>query len=240
MKINELKDSIVKVCPLCAGTGYVGDSACTCLLKFRASQAMLVGGYNARFVEYVSDDNYSYPEIVYGVEYLDWFVEHLVMVDRKGLGLYIHSRERGRGKTTLAHYLIYKVAYYFNQTNNYSSDRKFSFGSVTDLLENKDRPYSKYLVIDDLGNEDKSATWKREIAQAELQRTLQYRRANNLVTLITSNYTPEDLCSLYSGYLDSLLEYVPGSRINGELLREVEVGGGEDLRVANPNSGWDI
>lgn len=240
MKIAELKASIIGGCPYCAGTGYRIQEACTCLLRFRAAQAMLVGGFSSRFVDYVSGESYTYPEVAYGLEYLDWFIQNLETVDSKGLGLYIHSRERGRGKTTLAHYMIYQSAYYFNRTDKYSSDRKYSFGSVADLLEHKDRPYSKYLVVDDLGNEDKSAIWKRETAQAELQRILQKRRANNQITIITSNYNPEDLCSLYGGYLDSLLEFVPGSRINGELFREVEVGGGEDLRLSNPNSGWGL
>lgn len=241
MNVAEIKKKIVSTCPYCGGTGYCNNEVCTCMLVFRAYQCLLGGSFNLRLLDFVSSGEYEYPEFVFGGEYVLWYLNNFATVDSGGLSLFIYSRERGRGKTTLAHFLMYQYAYFFNKTENYSRRRKFGFTTVEDLLEkNKEYAEYKYLVLDDLGQEDLSSDWKRERKKNELQKLFQKRRANNLCTIITSNYTPIDLGNLYSGSLESLLEIRPDGNIGGELFRSLELGGGEDLRLLGGNSSWPI
>jgi len=121
---------------------------------------------------------------------------------------------------------------------------------------------STVYVLDDVGNEKRATKQYKEAVAPALQELLQYRRNEQLPTIFTSNYAPEALGSLYEGRIDSLLEIGVDGVIHGEALgslyegridslleigvdgvihgdrfRQIEVGGGEDLRTMG--SAWD-
>ena len=62
---------------------------------------------------------YTLPMVESGDECISYFLNNVEQVEKDGLGLFIYSRERGRGKTTLAHYLVYNAVKYLSATTNY-------------------------------------------------------------------------------------------------------------------------
>ena len=241
-----LKKEIIGPCKPCKGTGFDEDGhPCGCMLKFRAFNRMITNGFSRKSLDLVSSPSYDFPVIDQGEEFVNLFYKSPEIVEDKGLSLFIHSKEKGRGKTTLAHSLVYNAAYYYSETSVYKSARTYQFLHIEDLiaLAKKDKfdfCKSTWLVIDDLGNEDKAASWKQAIVISALQRLLHYRRDHSLSTILTSNYAPSSLSLLYKGDLDSLMEIGYDGHIKGILFREIEVGGGEDFRIAEDLTQWPI
>ena len=238
----KLKEEIIGACLKCGRTGYVGQEICECMLKFRAYNRLVNHGFKQSLLDIVSDPTYAGPLYENGKFFVDYFLANLDEVESKGLSLYIFSRERGRGKTTLAHALCYQLALSFAHTAKYRRESSLSFGfeRSNELLRsfNTDPLYhSTYYVLDDLGNEDRSG-WRKELGTSVLQEVLPYRRENKLSTIITSNYAPNDLSNFYSGMLDSLLEIGPDGTMGGLMYRQVELGGGTDLRMEG--SVWPV
>jgi len=237
----DLKTEILASCGKCGHTGVVNNELCDCIFRFRALNRMVDTGFNLSTLRLVSG-KYRIPEIVSGGEYLDYYQSNQEDVESKGLSLYIFSREKGRGKTTLAHRLIYQTARYFAITSRYRRSRNYGFERSDRFLADRDAELwkSTFYVLDDLGAEDGSASWTRKKAVASFQELFHYRRDNKLSTIITSNYHPSDLSSLYDGVLDSLLEIAPDGKIGGVVFRQVEIGGGEDLRLSEEASEWPL
>ena len=239
-----LKNEIVNSCSLCKGSGWLDGEACSCLLKFRIYNRLLSAGFSRSLVDYCNQENYEIPQIDLGEEFVNFFLEKPFYAEEKGLGLYVYSQERGRGKTTLTHKIMYEALKYFVSIDSYSTYRTYAFQHVEDLLKSFQKEDSECLwkstwyVLDDLGNEDRTTEWRKGLFLGKLQSLLHYRRDKRLPTLITSNYRPADLSILYGGELDSLLEIKPGGVLGGTLYRSVEVGGGEDLRLLEENSLW--
>lgn len=240
-----LKEEIVDSCSICKGQGWLDGEACQCLLKFRVYNRMLNSGFSRYSVEFVSNESYQLPIIEQGEEFVKFFLKNSKLVEDRGLSLFLYSQDRGRGKTTLAHKLIYEIVGKFVDKDAYRSQRKYAFQHVEDLLQSfrdgKDMSWmSTWFVLDDLGNEDRNTEWKRSLFLSSFQRVLHYRRDKRLPTILTSNYRPEDLSNIYQGELDSLLEIHPDGNLGGELYRGVKVGGPEDLRLVNQTSSWPV
>jgi hypothetical protein len=239
-----LKEDILSSCTVCGGIGRIDDfTFCECFLKFRVYNRLVGFGFSKGTLDLVSSDSYKIPVIEKGEKSIKSYLDNVDLVENNGLSLYIHSRERGRGKTTLAHYIIYGCAKVFSDISLYKSCRNYCFIHVEDFINKiregeEDFWKSTWFVLDDLGNEDKSAEWKRTFLRSSLQRVLHYRRDNSLPTIITSNYDPSSLSYLYSGELDSLLEIKPDNSIGGLVFREIEVGGGEDFRTIDCLTKW--
>jgi hypothetical protein len=239
-----LKDDIVGSCKICQGSGWVDGEACQCLLKFRTYNRLLNSGFSRSLIEYLDRPEYSIPQIDSGEEFIKFYLDNLELVETKGMSLFVYSQERGRGKTTLAHKVVFEAARIFVQKERYSSKRNYVFHHVKDLeksfKEKREDWKATWYVLDDLGNEDRLTDWERGHFLSSLQQLLHYRRDKRLPTLITSNYRPSDLSGIYLGELDSLLEIHPSGNLGGALYRSIEVGGGEDLRLINENSVWPI
>ncbi len=235
-----LRDEIVGACTICGRTGYVGSTICECLLKFRAYNRLVGNGFKHSLLNLVAASAYRQPFYESGQSFVQYYLDNIGEVEGKGLSLYIDSRERGRGKTTLAHFLMYNVAHKFSSTENYRRESSLSFGfeHAGALVKNveDDKRFSTFYVLDDLGAEERTG-YKRDVGLAVLQEILHYRRDNRLSTIITSNYNPKDLSGLYSGVLDSLLEISAAGDIQGSLFRRVELGGDTDLRLSE-DSEW--
>jgi len=237
----DLKTELLSECDRCGHTGVIGTELCECSYRFRALNRMVYTGFNLKTSKLVSGD-YHIPEIESGEEYLDYYLDNPEAVEKSGLGLYLYSREKGRGKTTLAHRLVFQVARYFAHTSRYKRDRNYAFERTDRFLADKDSGLwkSSFYVLDDLGAEDGSASWTRKKALSAFQELLHFRRDNQLPTIITSNYEPSDLSRLYDGVLDSLLEISPDGYLGGVMFRQVEIGGGEDFRLSKEESAWPL
>ena len=239
-----LKAEIVESCEVCKGSGWLDGEACQCLLKFRVYNRMLNSGFSRHMVSMVDSKDYQLPFIEQGQEFLDFFLNNPLYVEYKGLGLFIYSQDKGRGKTTLAHKLIFKSLGEFVGKDVYTTERTYGFQHVEELLKDfrdgkSDTWMSTWYVLDDLGNEDRYTEWKRNLFLTSFQKVLHYRRDKRLPTIITSNYRPEELSAIYQGELDSLLEIHSDGRMGGVLYRAVQVGGSEDLRLQT-ESAWPV
>ena len=236
-----LKDEIVGICEKCGKTGYVGSEICECLLKFRAYNRLLDKGFHKRLLDKASDPNFKFPVFESGRGFVEYYLSDFAKVEQEGFMLYISSRERGRGKTTLAHYIMWKAAHLYSRTENYRREDSLSFGferAKKVLGDEKGPEHTTFYVLDDLGSETRTPAWKKELVISDLQELLHYRRDKHLPTVITSNYHPSDLSNIYEGVLDSLLEIRPDGTIGGRLIRQVELGGDEDYRLLEEDSEW--
>jgi hypothetical protein len=212
------------------------------MLKFRSYNRLIGNGFSKKLLDIVSSEHYQLPVFESGNDYVQYYITHPEEVESGGFILYIFSTERGKGKTTLAHYLMWRTAMRFSSTENYRRERSLSFGfnRSREILGNEGAPpLPTFQVLDDLGSEPRIPLWKKELVISDLQELLHYRRDKHLPTVITSNYHPSNLSNLYDGVVDSLLEIRPDGLIGGSLARQVELGGGEDLRLLD-TSGWPV
>jgi DNA replication protein DnaC len=207
---------------------------------------LLSGNFNLNILKFVDSLSYNLPFIEEGKNYLEYFINNALKVDKSGNSLFIYSKDRGRGKTTLTHYILFNTIRNFVNPGNYRSSRNYKFQHIEDFFEeNNKKDYVDYaykatwFVLDDLGNEDKSSPWRREAMLSYLQRMLHYRRNNRLPTIITSNYDPEGISMLYERELDSLLEIKSDYTLGGLLFRSIKVGGPEDLRLIDVEDVWE-
>jgi hypothetical protein len=248
---SALHTQIVGSCLICQGGGKLRNAVgemllCNCLVKFRAYNRLLGSGFCDEILDFVSSDDYTFPKFESGEEFINYFVNSPAEILAKGLSLFIFSSEKGRGKTTLAHYLTYSLAKYFQRTENYARDRSYGFETAQNLQLNFDAGngqlwQSTIYVLDDLGAEAAESSWKKEAFLATLQQVMHYRRDNKLPTIITTNYPPKFIAEKYQHTLDSLLEIRPdGSIGRGKVFRAVEVGGAEDLRLMDDRTDWPI
>jgi hypothetical protein len=236
----------VSNCPVCEGSGYRGSEICNCLLKHRAEIWLASGKFSRSVLDFVSCKEYTLPIIDSGGEVLKFYIQNPELVLDEGLSLNLFSRDAGRGKTTLAYYICWNLALHFLRTENYRTGLSFAFQNVNSLISSElsytsdEFPAWKasVYVLDDLGNEERASKQKKEAVAPILQKVFHYRQDNSLPTIITTNYTPSDLGSLYYNRLDSLLELDVGGEIRGNIFRQIEVGGGEDLRMAPIRSAW--
>lgn len=242
---SPLKAKIQGGCSVCSGSGFVGDELCECAIRFRVYNRMTHAGFHEPTLDLVSSTDYKWPLIEQGLSELTYFVNNPFEVLSKGLGLYLFSKENGRGKTTLAHYLMYVLLWNFSKTENYNPSRTYAFENMHEMCEKERKGWesetwkSTILVVDDIGTESRSAQWKKDIALSMMHRIMHFRQDNRLPTIFTSNYTPRSLSSFYEGVLDSVLEIRPDGVISGRSFRQVEVGGGEDYRLQpGDQGGW--
>ncbi len=247
--MNPLRDKIVGGCITCGGDGFDGQDLCNCSIKFRVYNRLIAGGFNERIIDFISSPAYALPMMESGYAAVEYFMRNPFVVMEKGLSLFLHSKENGRGKTTLAHYLAYVWAWPFAHTEHYRRDRTYAFLDMHTLVEKAGERFVKFgeekidawkatfLVIDDLGSENRQG-WRKEEVTALLHRILHFRRDAKLPTLITTNFTPDTLSGFYSGMVDSVLELRPDGLVGGKLFRQVEMGGGEDFRLIPETSEW--
>lgn len=126
------------------------------------------------------------------------FLQNFKKWDDNGLGLYIHSKTKGSGKSFLASCLCnelmeqYAIRTRFvnatalidiSQSGNRDSLNEFEKDPITLLCK------CKLLVIDDIGQKRTAEDWMNEI----LFRIIDYRMNHGLVTIMTSNIKPEEL-----------------------------------------------
>ena len=240
---SPLKAKIQGSCPVCLGSGYVNDDLCACAIKFRAFNRLTRGGFNEPLLDLVSGADYQLPIVEFGLPQLQYFMTNPFEVLSKGLGLYIFSKENGRGKTTLAHYLAYVLLWNFSKTENYDPHRTYAFENMHEMCEKERKGWddetwrSTLLVIDDIGTESRSAAWKKDLVISMLHRILHYRLDHCLPTIFTSNYAPASLSTCYEGVLDSIMEIRPDGIIAGRVFRQIELGGGEDFRLQPAEKG---
>lgn len=164
--------------------------------KFRSARSMIPFEHldkKAKDFEWTlyGDSN---PEAENGRKMANAFVLNFQKFRQAGKGLYIHSNTKGTGKTYLSYCLAneviarYDVNVKFTSVLEYLDLTKKGYSSMADKEEKDGIIKATVLILDDIGVEV-----SREWVNTTLYQLINYRYANKLVTIITSNYPVEQL-----------------------------------------------
>lgn len=122
------------------------------------------------------------------------FVLNFQKFRRAGKGIYLHSSTKGTGKTYLSYCLAnevmerYDVNVKFTSVLEYLDLTKKGYSSAADKEEKDGIVRATVLILDDIGVEV-----SKEWVNTMLYQLINYRYANKLITIITSNYSIEQL-----------------------------------------------
>lgn len=122
------------------------------------------------------------------------FVLNFQKFRRAGKGIYLHSSTKGTGKTYLSYCLAnevmerYDVNVKFTSVLEYLDLTKKGYSSAADKEEKDGIVRATVLILDDIGVEV-----SKEWVNTTLYQLINYRYANKLITIITSNYSIEQL-----------------------------------------------
>ena len=149
---------------------------------------------------YADCDIYKFDWDCYGIDVQDIkrvafaFFNQFEKWQEDGMGLYLWSKTPGSGKTYLSACLSKSVMMRTQKVIKYITPIAY-MDKVSEGYKFRDMPdpsktyrECSLLVLDDIGAQMKS-DWHSQ----ELFRLIDYRSSNNLVTIMTSNYPPEQL-----------------------------------------------
>ena len=197
--------------------GQVVDVECNCVAQWKMHRWLLNAGIGLRYQRYTWTDAVGVDGGVVG-EIVN-YASHAEANISSGTGLTLWSQDKGTGKTLLATLLLKDLLAsgadgYFTQFNEmldafsagWRSEEERSW--FTRRVRN-----AGVLVVDDMGREYKG---RAEVAEAMFDTVIRARVAASRPTIITTNYTPEQMLSGYGHNILSLLSesnievHVPG------------------------------
>lgn len=190
-------------------TGDVVEVACDCLAQWKMHRWMLNAGIGLRYQRMTWSDAAGVSNTVLG-QVMDYLANDAANV-ASGTGMTLWSPDKGTGKTMLAT-LVFKALLaqghdgYFTQFNemlDFFSDG-WRDADERSWFTKKVRN-TGVLVVDDMGREYKG---RAEIAEAMFDSVIRARVAAARPTIITTNYTPEQMLQGYGGNILSLLSEV--------------------------------
>ena len=160
---------------------------------FRRKQSMMPFLYIDKGMNNFNWDIYG-ENVGFQRKVVDSFIEQFRKYQSKGKGLYICSRVKGSGKTLLACCIANEIIKIV--------DTCVKFISVPELLDMTKKSFSDFkreedmrtiknatlLVLDDIG-----AQTKKEWAEEEIFKLIDYRYSNKKVTVFTSNIPKDEL-----------------------------------------------
>lgn len=134
------------------------------------------------------------PDAEKGRKLANAFVLNFQKFRRAGKGIYLHSSTKGTGKTYLSYCLAnevmarYDVNVKFTSVLEYLDLTKKGYSSAADKEEKDGIMRATVLILDDIGVEV-----SKEWVNTTLYQLINYRYANKLITIFTSNYPLEQL-----------------------------------------------
>ncbi len=134
------------------------------------------------------------PDAGKGRKMANAFVLNFQKFRQAGKGLYLHSNTKGTGKTYLSYCLAnevmvrYDVNVKFTSVLEYLDLTKKGYSSAADKEEKDGIMRATVLILDDIGVEV-----SKEWVNTTLYQLINYRYANKLITIFTSNYPLEQL-----------------------------------------------
>lgn len=160
---------------------------------FRRKQSMMPFHYLDKGMNNFNWDIYG-ENVGFQRKVVDSFIDQFRKYQSKGKGLYICSRVKGSGKTFLACCIANEIIKIV--------DTCVKFISVPELLDMTKKSFSDFkreedmrtiknatlLVLDDIG-----AQTKKEWAEEEIFKLIDYRYSNKKVTVFTSNIPKDEL-----------------------------------------------
>lgn len=189
--------------------GQVTESECNCIEQWRMHCSMLNSGIGLRYQRVSWTDAVGVAPGVMD-EVFQYFDQAEANIST-GTGLTLWSENKGTGKTLMAALLLKGLLSrgydgYFTQFNE-------MLDAHTDGWRDKDERawFTKtirnagVLVVDDMGREYKG---RSEVVEAMFDSVIRARVAASRPTIITTNYTPDQMLQGYGGNILSLLSEV--------------------------------
>jgi DNA replication protein DnaC len=189
-------------------TGVDGDTyICNCRDQYKLWLYLSYAGLGYRYMQYRWADLETRPPEIQNVlsDYIANFPEY---ADR-GLGLVLHSPNTGTGKTLIAS-LLFKTLLELGNEGFFTT-----FADMLDMFtagwkNQEDQRWfdqqvrqAGVLVIDDIGRE---AAYRRAVADDLLDSVIRSRAYHGRPTIITTNFSLDQLRERYSHNIVSLLE----------------------------------
>lgn len=190
-------------------SGEIVDVTCDCVSQWKMHRWLLNSGVELRYQRLTWTDAVGVAAAVQ--EQVIGYVTQAEANVSTGTGMTLWSVDKGTGKTLLATLMLKGLlgdghdGYFtqFNEMLNFFSDG-WRDADERAWFTRKVRN-AGVLVVDDMGREYKG---RAEIAEAMFDTVIRARVAASRPTIITTNYTPEQMLSGYGGNILSLLSEV--------------------------------
>ena len=140
------------------------------------------------------DNNNKVIDLSGQKKFIDSFIEHFDEWERRGLGLYIHSRVRGTGKTYLASCICNTLMKKHQVVTKFVSVSDLINLARKELRTGEKDPIEvmcecRLLVLDDIGQKTTGEDWMNDL----LFKIIEARYQHKKVTLFTSNIKNSEL-----------------------------------------------
>lgn len=233
-EIKRWQNRIIKSCTICNGEGIIQlsnsgkASMCKCQEESIRNAHLVASGIPRKYL----DSSWNWDGLQNNKEAINkakYYSENFIQNYFKGKGLYIYGQQ-GRGKSLLESLIARDVSSKINPDRNktfrvgfviFEELVQYSHQSRSDLkaksIYNAIVSSTDLLIIDNIGSETGSKEYNTKLLEFVLR-----KRDNDCVpTIISSNYTPEQLLSAYSDTVHDFVkqncEYVS---VQGENFRK--------------------
>jgi DNA replication protein DnaC len=179
---------------------------CNCREQYKLWLWLSYAGLGLRYMQYTWKDLHVYPDVHAQLnDYLSNFDEYAF----RGLGFVLHSPQRGTGKTLIASLLFKELikrghggffTTFADMIDTFSAGWKDPESQR--WFDSRVR-HAEVLIIDDIGRE---AEYRRAIADDMLDSVVRSRAYHQRPTIITTNFSRDQLQDRYSPNIVSLLE----------------------------------
>ena len=201
------KHRIMLSCSICKGTGLIGNKSCQCYNDVELYTHLTTRNFPNRYVTWDWHQCENKQLAKKCAEYCDNFDNNYY----EGKGVYIYGQQ-GRGKTTITTIIGKEISkkikpgenkkysalfLMMNDIINYSINNK-------ELFENLKNKSVDLLIIDNLGSEN--GLNENKYSAKVLDEIIRNRTNKCLPTIISSNFTPDEIEKQYSKTVKELIE----------------------------------
>jgi DNA replication protein DnaC len=218
-EVNRWENRLVKSCPICKGEGAVpsptGYKMCSCKEKSWRNSTLVSWGIPRKYLnEAWSWENCTPQEFV---KRCKSYAENFTTNYFSGRGVYLYGSQ-GRGKSTMEALIAREVAMQINPDTK--RHFKVAFAIYEDIVQlshlSRQDKSAKYrldtlintpelLIIDNVGSETGLGSESKHSTRL-LEFILRKRDNNGTPTIISSNFTPEELTKHYSDTVHDFVE----------------------------------
>lgn len=219
MEVKRWQNRLVVNCPICKGVGSVDKPGTTKAIMCKCQETSLLNAHlvSAGIPRKYLDESWSWDGLNNNQESKDKvkkYTENFQQNYFGGRGLYIYGRQ-GRGKSLMEALVAREVAHKINPDRG--TNYKVSFIIFEELVKMSHEARSDMssgrklnmliestdlLIIDNIGSETGSQAYNTKL----LEFVLRKRDNNSVPTIISSNYTPEQLIENYSDTIHDFIQ----------------------------------
>jgi hypothetical protein len=189
--------------------GQILSYRCDCVAQWKAYHWLLNAGVGKTYQQIGWDDIADGVDSAVRSKVADWLTQNLEYKVNYGMGLTLWSKDKGTGKTALSALVLKSLlasnySGYFLQLNVLVDEYQATWrDEEARAWFNRRIRDVEVLVVDDMGREGHG---RANVIIAMLDSVIRSRVANQKTTIMTTNYTPEEMRQGYGDNLASLLQ----------------------------------